>query len=267
MATKQNSNHTSSPPTLRRWKQRLASWSVVVPPTRGRWRRRARPDVALATDRRSTDTGSVEAMTSHLQSVRVSTIAVDCLTTNPSPTGLVMPASSRGLKHRHFSIVERSFAARTHPSHEHRHAINGWPNQQPRVRSILQTVINHKRSIAILPGHTPSDLNRSSFDHQECRRLQPQQSSLDRRRTNPIHSPPASQQFDDRLNETSHLTLTSRGDVVLVFLHFQVRAICICFYSVGVASHSPGLPANAGYPGMRDQCSSYPERVVSFEKS
>ena len=42
--------------------------------TRGRWRRRARPDVALANDRRFTDAGSVEAMASHLQSVRVSKV-------------------------------------------------------------------------------------------------------------------------------------------------------------------------------------------------
>ena len=46
--TQRTLNPTSSPPTLRRWKQRLASWSIVVPPTRGRWRRCARPDVALA---------------------------------------------------------------------------------------------------------------------------------------------------------------------------------------------------------------------------
>ena len=38
-------------------------------------------------------------------------------------------------------------------------------------------------------------------------------------------------------------------------------------YPEGIMSHSPGLPANAGYPGFRKTCSAYPERVASFELS
>ena len=36
-------------------------------------------------------------------------------------------------------------------------------------------------------------------------------------------------------------------------------------YSEGVASHSPGLPAAAGYPGTTDASAIYPERVASVE--
>ncbi len=36
-------------------------------------------------------------------------------------------------------------------------------------------------------------------------------------------------------------------------------------YSEGVASHSPGLPASAGYPGNANPISIYPERVAAFE--
>ena len=41
----------------------------------------------------------------------------------------------------------------------------------------------------------------------------------------------------------------------------------ICLYPEGIAPHSPGLPANAGYPGMLSTCPFYPERVSSSEKS
>ena len=47
---------------------------------------------------------------------------------------------------------------------------------------------------------------------------------------------------------------------------FQIWLVCICHYPEGIPSHSPGLPANAGYPGLRRPCPTYPERVASFEK-
>ena len=51
------------------------------------------------------------------------------------------------------------------------------------------------------------------------------------------------------------------------FSSFKFGLQGICLYPEGIASHSPGLPASAGYPGKRRTCPIYPERVVSFEKS
>ena len=41
---------------------------------------------------------------------------------------------------------------------------------------------------------------------------------------------------------------------------------CTSLYSEGVVSHSPGLPASAGYPGRQNGLANYPEGVASFEK-
>ena len=43
-------------------------------------------------------------------------------------------------------------------------------------------------------------------------------------------------------------------------------AVRLCLYPEGITSHSPGLPAHAGYPGSMKECPVYPERVASFEK-
>jgi hypothetical protein len=45
--------------------------------------------------------------------------------------------------------------------------------------------------------------------------------------------------------------------------HTRPRAPC--HYSAGVASHSPGLPANAGYPGMPGTPALDPAGVAAFE--
>ena len=37
-----------------------------------------------------------------------------------------------------------------------------------------------------------------------------------------------------------------------------------CVYPEGIASHSPGLPAQAGYPGLMRRLRFYPERVASL---
>ena len=51
------------------------------------------------------------------------------------------------------------------------------------------------------------------------------------------------------------------------FSSFKFGLQGICLYPEGIASHSPGLPANAGYPGSWSDSVNYPERVASSENS
>ena len=108
----------------------------------------ARPDVVLATNRRSTDAGSGEAMTSHLQSIRVSKFQTD-LPHALRECGLIAALQGQVQKARRYLDESLAIAERQGARFEHAQSLlargqvgqqHSWPEAPQDVTSARQAL-------------------------------------------------------------------------------------------------------------------------------